>query len=93
MVIGVLQLALRLPEAQSLKEKRWRLKSIVTRIRNQFNVSISEVGAQDSWQLATLAIAHVGNNRAYTNELLDQTLNFVQEVNQIEVIDSRLEFF
>lgn len=93
MVIGVLQMALRLPEAQSLKEKRWVVKSIVTRIRNKFNVSVSEVASQDSWQLASLAIAHVGNDRGHTNELLDQVLNFSERVKQIEVIDSRLEFF
>lgn len=92
MVIGLLQMALRLPEAQSLKEKRWVVKSLVTRIRNKFNVSVSEVESQDSWQLANLAIAHVGNDRGYTNELLDQVLNFAEGVKQIEVIDSRLEF-
>ncbi len=92
MVVGVLQLAFRLPEAQSLKEKRWVLKSVVTRIRNKFNVSVSEVGSQDSWQLANLAIAHVANDRTYSNELLDQVLNFAESVKQIEVIDSQLEF-
>ena len=92
MVIGVLQMAIRLPESHSLKEKRWTVKSIVTRIRNKFNVSVSEVDSQDAWQIATLAVAHVGNNRAHTNELLDQALNFVNQVKQVEVVDSQLQF-
>jgi len=93
MVVGVLQVAIRLPESQSLKEKRRLVKSLVTRIRNKFNVSISEVDSQDSWQRATVAAAHVGNARAYTNEVLDQVLRFLEDVKKIEVIDSQLELF
>lgn len=93
MVLGVLRLALRLPEAHSLKEKRWLLKSLATRIRNRFNVSISEIDSQDKWQLATLAAAHVGTDRGHTNKLLDQVLDFAESVRQIEVVDSQLEFF
>ena len=93
MVLGVLQLSIRLPEAQSLKEKRWPLKSLLTRIRNKFNVSIAEVGGQDSWQIATVAAAHVGTSRAHTNEVLDKVADFARGMRQIEVIDTQLEFF
>ena len=92
MVIGVLQVAIRLPECHSLKEKRRLVKSLVTRIRNKFNVSVSEIDSQDSWQLATLGMSTAGNARAHANRLLDQVLNFVQEIKQIEVVDSQLEF-
>ena len=93
MVVGLLQMALRLPSPQSLKEKRWVVKSLVTRIQNKFNVSIAEVDFQNVWQKATLAVAHVGNDRAFSNQLLDQVLNFTQRSREIEVIDSQLEFF
>jgi hypothetical protein len=92
MVIGVLQLSLRFPAAESLKEKRRLLKSLVTRIRNKFNVSASEVEARDVWQIATLAVAHVGDDRSFTNRLLDQVLNFTERTRELEVIESRLEF-
>ena len=91
MIIGVLQIALRLPEAHSLKEKRWILKSLTARLRNKFNVSVSEVDHQDKWQLATLAVAHVGNAREHTNKVLDLIGNFVEREKQIEVVDSKLE--
>lgn len=93
MVIGVLQMALRLPEVHSLKEKRWILKSLLTRIRNKFNVSVSEVDFQDSWQQASVAAAHVGSGRNHANRLLDQVLNFTGKVRELEVIDSQLEFY
>ena len=43
MLIGTLELALRFPEPQSLKEKRMILKSLVVRLRNRFNVSVAEI--------------------------------------------------
>jgi len=93
MVLAVLQLLLRLAEAQSLKEKRRHLKSLVTRIRGRFNVSVSEVGQQDSWQSALVAVAYVGNDRAHANALLDQVLNLAKSAQPVEVVDSRLEFY
>lgn len=91
MFVGLLQLVLRLPEAQSLKEKRWLVKSLVTRIRNRFNVSVSEVENQDKWQLATLAVAHVGSDQKHINRLLDQVLDFAESMKQLEVINSQIE--
>lgn len=93
MVIGLLRLILRLPEAQSLKEKRWQIKSLTTRIRNKFNVSVAEVDGQDSWQRCTLAVVHVGNDRRHSNELLDHVRNLVEAAKQLELLDSELEFF
>ena len=93
MVLDLLQMALRLPESQSLKEKRWLLKSLTARIKNRFNVSVSEVDSQDKWQLSTLAVAHVGIARPETNGLLDRVLEFAEGEKQIEVIDSKLDFF
>ena len=93
MVLGLLQMALRLPDLHSLKEKRRRIKSLMTRIQNKFNVSISEVDAQDSWQKAILAAAHVGTDKAHSNRLLDQVLNFTESVREIEITDSRIEFY
>ena len=91
MTVGILRIDIRLPEAQSLKEKRWQVKSLVTRIRNRFNVSISEVENQDKWQLATLAVAHVGGDQGHTNQLLDQVLDFAEALKQLEVINFEIE--
>ena len=92
-MIGKLQLVLRLPEPNSFKEKRRILKSLVTRVKNRFNVSIAEVGTQDKWRLSTVVVAHVGNSRPHSNQLLDHMLQFAESVKQIEVVDSELEFF
>ena len=92
MVIGVLQMRIRLPESESLKEKRRVIKSITSRIRNKFNVSVSEVDCNDSWQLCTLGVVHVGSSRPYGDEVLNHVINLARAVKQIEVIDVTLEF-
>jgi uncharacterized protein YlxP (DUF503 family) len=54
MIVGVCTIELRLRETRSLKDKRQVLKSIITRVKNNFNVAIAEVDYQDKWQRALL---------------------------------------
>jgi len=93
MTVGLLRLAIRIPDSQSLKAKRWHLRSLITRIRNKFNVSVAEVESQDSWQMAVLGVAHVGNERSHVNKVLDQVRNLAEGSRDAELVDSRLEFF
>jgi uncharacterized protein YlxP (DUF503 family) len=77
MNVGVCKISLRLPENLSLKGKRRVLKSIISRVGNQFNVSVAEVDDHDLWQLATLGICCVSNNKRYTNEVLSKVVEFI----------------
>jgi uncharacterized protein YlxP (DUF503 family) len=92
MNVGVCSIYLRLPENLSLKGKRRVVKSVVTRVRNSFNVSIAEMDNHDSWQLATLGICCVSNNIRYTNQVLSKVADFVINGRfQIEIIDYNIE--
>lgn len=84
---------LRIPENGSLKGKRQVLLGLKTRIRNKFNVSISEVDQQDKWQAATLAVACVGTDQPGVNRALDYIVEMVNREPAVEIVDSRLEFF
>jgi len=92
MKIGVCKISLRLPENLSLKGKRQVLKSITTRIRNQFNVSVAEVDDQDLWQLATLGICCVSNDKRYTNEVLSKVVDFIAGSRfEVEILNYEIE--
>ena len=92
MNVGVCRIKLRLPENMSLKGKRQVLKSITSRIKNRFNVSIAEVDANDLWQLAVLGICCVSNDGRQTNEVLSKVVDFVNEGRfEIEVLDCEVE--
>jgi len=92
MNVGVCKIDLRLPENLSLKGKRQVLKSITTRIRNKFNVSVAEVDNHDCWQLATIGICCVSNDNRFTNEVLSKVANFVINSRfEVEILDYEIE--
>jgi len=92
MNVGVCKIRLRLPENLSLKGKRQVLKSIISRIENKFNVSVAEVDDHDLWQLATLGVGCVSNDRRYTNEVLSKVVDFVVNGRfEVEILDYEIE--
>jgi len=92
MNVGVCKISLRLPENQSLKGKRRVLKSITSRVGNKFNVSVAEVDDQDLWQLATLGICCVSNNKRYTNEVLSKVVDFITGSRfDVEILNYEIE--
>lgn len=93
MFIGLLQIELFIPDSDSLKAKRFVLSSIKDRIKNKFNVSIAEVENNDKWQRATLGVAMVANEKNFVDQALNKVLNFIDDYNQVEIIDHRIEIF
>ncbi|MBA7687874.1 hypothetical protein ES703_96348 [subsurface metagenome] len=92
MNVGVCKIRLRLPENLSLKGKRQVLKSITSRIENKFNVSVAEVDDHDLWQLATLGVGCVSNDKRYTNEVLSKVVDFVVNGRfEVEILDYEIE--
>ncbi len=92
MNIGVCRVSFRLPENQSLKGKRQVLKSITTRVRSKFNVSVAEVDDQNLWQLATLGICCVSNDKRYTNEVLSKVVDLIVDGRfDVEILDYEIE--
>jgi uncharacterized protein YlxP (DUF503 family) len=92
MNVGTCRVKLRFPENLSLKGKRQILKSLITRLRSKFNVSVAEVDDNDLWQLATLGIACVSNNKRYTNEVLSKAVDFIINGRfELEIVDYEIE--
>jgi len=92
MTTGVCKIKLHIPASQSLKEKRRIVKSIISRLRNQYNISIAEVDDYDLWQLATLGISCVSNSRQHVDEVLTKVMKFVAQCYpDVEIIDHEIE--
>ena len=87
MNVGVCKLTLRLPENQDIKGKRRAIKSLCARVRNKFNVAVSEVGDAGAWQLATLGIVCVSNSSRHTDEVLSNVVAYIEDSRQdLEVV-------
>lgn len=91
MVVGAALVEIHIHDSQSLKAKRGVVRSIVQRIRNRFNVSVAEVAGQDTWQRAVLGIASVGNDAVAMRSLLEQIVDFVEDLHLAEVTNSDVE--
>jgi uncharacterized protein YlxP (DUF503 family) len=92
MNVGVCRVKLRFPENLTLKGKRQVLKSVTARIRSKFNVSVAEVDDHELWQLATLGICCVSNNKRYTNEVLSRAVDLIINGRfQVEILDYEIE--
>jgi uncharacterized protein YlxP (DUF503 family) len=92
MVIGLCTIELHLPGAHSLKDKRSVLKSVSRRIRNEFNVSIAEVGEQDAWHSAVFGVVTVSNDAAYVHGLLTQVVNWIERTRlDVDLVDYQIE--
>ena len=91
MVVGVLQLKMIFHDARSLKDKRGRLRKVLGRIKNQFEVAAAEIGDQNLWQRAEIGVAVIGSDRALVNQVLDRVLNFADSLGIAEIIDHKIE--
>jgi uncharacterized protein len=79
MVIGICAITLHLPQSHSLKEKRQIIKSLIARVRNQFEVAIAEVDENDRWQIAKLGVSCVSNSSQHASEVLEHVRNYIEE--------------
>jgi hypothetical protein len=91
MTIGILKLSLFIHESNSLKEKRMVLHSLKAKIRNKFNVAITQIDDEDKWQKTTLAIVGVEKDRRNMNSVLSEIINFVENFNSTELINHEME--
>lgn len=92
MIVGLLTLDLHFPESNSLKSKRWVLRSIKDRIRNKFNVSVAEVDANDLWQRSVIGISCVANETKIINTVFDNIISkTILNNSSVELIDSKRE--
>ena len=91
-VVGVLNVRLVIRSANTLKEKRRIIKSLKDRIKNNFNVSVSETGTLDHCQYSKLGIAMIGNDKRYINSTLSNLINMFRCAVSVELVDYHLEF-
>ena len=78
MRVATCVIKLHLEGVSSLKEKRRILKSILSRLSNQFNVATAEIDYHDVWQTAMIALVTVGNDPAYLHGLLEKAVSWIE---------------
>jgi uncharacterized protein len=92
MFIATCRLTLHLMSSQSLKDKRQIVKSLLTRLHNQFEVAAAEVENQDLRQLATLGLAYVSSSAGHAEEVINHALHYIEASRpDCEITDVQIE--
>lgn len=91
MTVGILTLVLFFQESNSLKAKRMILHSIKARLRNSFNVAVTQIADEDKWQKSTLAIVGVEKNAPHMNSVLSRIVSFIEHMGSVHLINYEIE--
>jgi len=92
MIVGLVRCECILYNAQSLKDKRSVIKSILARAKNRYNVSVSEIGYQDVWQRTELAFVTVASSKKIAENELRKVLSIIDQNDEIECAQSIWEW-
>ena len=79
MNIAVASVTLHLPGARSLKDKRGIVQSLMTRLRDRYNVSVAEVGEQESHRSSELGFSAVNTSYVQAHETVQSAVRFIED--------------
>jgi hypothetical protein len=91
MIVGAAVVEIHVHESQSLKAKRGVVRSIAGRLRNRFNISVSEVGGQGTWQRAVIGLSMAGNEEIPLRRALEKAVTAIEEMHLAQVVASEIE--
>ncbi len=91
MIVGAAVVEVFIHGSHSLKGKRGVIRSITQRVRNRFNLSVAEVGGQDTWQRAVLGLSAAGYDTVAVRRVLERAVDFIEELHLAEVRNADIE--
>lgn len=91
MIVGVLTVEFAIFEAQSLKDKRRVVQSVKQKLRNRFNVSVAEVGHEDSAKQCRLGVVTVSNEAKHVHSSFDRMVDMMRGVAAITMLEYERE--
>jgi len=89
--VGLLTVDLYIAEANTLKDKRQVLQSLLTRLQNRLNVAVAEVGNNDIHRRAQIALTTVSNSQAQVQRMMATISQLLDSEPTVEVETETLE--
>lgn len=87
MNILVMEFKIRVSWVNSLKEKRMIVKSILAKLRNKFNVSVSEVASHDDHKIIVIGLSGVSDSAKILDAMGEKIIDFVEDSNDGEILE------
>ncbi|NFS30403.1 DUF503 domain-containing protein [Clostridium botulinum] len=86
MKILILKITLRASWVSSLKEKRMIVKSLIERLKNKFNISVSEIDNQDVHKTIAIGMVGICGNSAQADSTAENIIEFIDSNTDAEII-------
>jgi uncharacterized protein len=91
-MLATLTIHLHLPACASLKEKRGRIKPLISRLHREFNVSVAEMELQDKWSETIIICAMVNSDRVVLQQSMQAVAKWVEaNWSDGDVMDLKIE--
>ena len=91
-MLATLTIHLHLPACSSLKEKRGRIKPLISRLHREFNISVAEMDLQDKWTETVITCAMVNSDRVVLQQSLQSVAKWVEaNWSDGDVLDLKIE--
>ncbi|WP_294393320.1 DUF503 domain-containing protein [uncultured Clostridium sp.] len=87
MKILIMKITLRASWVHSLKEKRMILKSLIQKLKNKFNISVSEIEKQDIHQTIVIGITGICADSSQSDSTMEHIITFIETNTDAEIID------
>ena len=91
MVVGILQIEIKVDGSRSLKDKRRVVVGLKDRLHREHQVSVAEVDGLDNPTTAVLGITMASNDARHCQSTLDRLLDKIRFGRDYEMIDHKLE--
>ncbi|MBU3187006.1 DUF503 domain-containing protein [Clostridium estertheticum] len=91
MKILSMKVTLRASWSHSLKEKRMVVKSLIQKLKNKFNISVSEVDEQDIHQTIVIGIAAICGSSSQLDSTMEHIITFIENNTDAEIINIQNE--
>ena len=79
------QLTFHIAYANSLKEKRMVVRSLIDKTRRKFNAAVAEVGTQDAHRTLTIGIAVVSGEQTHARNMINEIIRFMENNTDAEL--------
>jgi uncharacterized protein YlxP (DUF503 family) len=93
MMIGMLVIDLFNEQFHSLKEKRQLLASLKKRLKNKFNIAITESGDQELWQKAQISIVSLAAGRNILDSTFKEIEDFIFLNYAVQITQMKVQYF
>ncbi len=93
MILASIEIEIRIYESYSLKEKRSVVKSLIRRLQNKFNISISEINSLDKLNYSTIGVATISNDLKVVDSTIEKVINFIDNDDRLEIVSIRKEIY